>query len=114
MSKVRSQKLLLNWFDAMNQVGQQALLEYAEFLSIRHQITESVSQEPLLIERPVDESVVVAIRRLRKTYPMLDTQQLLHETSAFMMQHMMQGRSAKEVVDDLEIYFKQQFEAFVK
>ena len=108
---VKHEKALLSFFSAMDKGGQTSLLEYAEFLAERHP-AEVASSTPLDITRPEDESVVAAIKRLSTTYVMLDKQVLLHETSTFMMQHIMQGRDAVEVIDDMEIYFKQQYEQF--
>ena len=95
----------------MDAAGKAALIEYAEFLVKRHPaIAEEVEIQD--IQRPESESVVAAIKRLSATYPMLDRQALLHETSAFMMQHIMQGRAAESVIDEMQVYFKQQYEQF--
>ena len=110
-AKAKPEKALLSFFSAMDNAGQTSLLEYAEFLAERHP-AEVTSSTPLDIARPDDESVVAAIKRLSTTYVMLDKQVLLHETSTFMMQHIMQGRDVVEVIDDMEIYFKQQYEQF--
>ena len=85
------------------------LLDYAEFLLARHGREEALP-EPLAIERPEEESVVVAIKRLRATYPMLDPAALLNETYDLMTQHVMQGREAVEVIDDLEALFRRHYE----
>ena len=85
------------------------LLEFAEFLHARHAVAP-VSQEPLTIPRPMQESVVKAIRRLADTYPMLDRGRMLNETSALMTAHMIQGRAATEVIDELEIVFRRHYE----
>ena len=105
------ERKLFSLYSAMDQAGKSALVEYAEFLAQRHR-AEQHSVTPLEIGRPQDESVVAAIKRLSQTYPMLDRQALLHETSSFMMQHMMQGRAAVEVIDDLEVYFRDQYEQY--
>jgi hypothetical protein len=94
---LKPEKALLSFFSAMDKEGQISLLEYAEFLAERHPAIVT-SSTPRDIARPNDER--------------LDKQVLLHETSTFMMQHIMQGRDAVEVIDDLEIYFKQQYEQF--
>lgn len=41
---------------------------------------------------------------------MLDRSKLLNETSALMAQHVMQGRSAVEVIDELEVVFQTHYE----
>ena len=54
--------------------------------------------------------MVVAIKRLRATYPMLDPAKLLNETHDLMTQHVMQGRKAAEVIDELEVLFRRYYE----
>ena len=87
----------------------QQLLEYAEFLFARHGGEAEVSA-PLAIERPAEEHVVLAIKRLRATYPMLDPAKLLNETHDLVNQHVMQGRGAVEVINELEILFRRHYE----
>ena len=86
-----------------------ALLEYAEFLAARHSAPSPVT-EPLVIPRPEKESVIKAIRRLGATYPMLDRGKILNETSVLMTQHVVHGRNAVEVIDELEILFRRHYE----
>lgn len=95
-----------------------ALLEFAEFLLIRHgsagaaisPVAVAEIPAPLDIPRPAEESVVKAVKRLRATYPMLDARKLLNETSAIMTQHVMQGRDKIEVIEELEILFRSHYE----
>jgi len=87
----------------------EALIDYAAFLLARHGRDEP-AVEPMRIDRPPQESVVVAIKRLRATYPMIDPATILHETADLMAQHVMQGREAVEVIDELEILFRRHFE----
>ena len=98
------------------------LLEFAEFLLIRHggadaeaisNVTSAEIPAPLDIPRPAEESVVKAVKRLRATYPMLDARKLLNETSAIMTQHVMQGRDKIEVIEELEILFRTHYEKLV-
>lgn len=88
---------------------QDMVLEFAEYLLERYG-EELPPQEPLWISRPDDESVVGAIKRLRSSYPMLDAQALLAETSELMSQHLTGGREAEEVIDELENLFRIHFE----
>jgi len=98
------------------------LLEFAEFLLLRHgnEVTESSSvpsveiPAPLAILRPSDESVVKAVKRLRATYPMLDARKLLSETSGLMTQHVMQGRDKVEVIEELEILFRSHYAKLIE
>lgn len=95
---------------SLPEAQQQQLLEFAEFLSTRHPGIPPVS-EPLSIPRPEQETVVAAMKRLRETYPMLDPEQLLNEASGLMSAHMLQGRPANEVIDELEQLFLDRFHA---
>lgn len=97
------------------------LLEFAEFLLRRHGGSaqdESAAgaaeiPAPLDIPRPAEETVVKAVKRLRATYPMLDARQLLNQTSELMTQHVVQGREAVEVIEELEILFRSHYERLV-
>ena len=66
--------------------------------------------EPKEIPRPREESVVAAIRRLSETYYMIDKSVLLSETSGLMSAHIMQGRPAEAVIDELEALFSNHYE----
>jgi len=87
------------------------LLQFAEFLLAQApEGTEEPLPEPRAIPRPEQESVIKAMRRLSETYFMVERGKLLHETSALMAQHVMQGRPAHEVIDELEVVFAAQYE----
>lgn len=105
-------KKLLRLFRGLSAPRQAALLEYAEFLAGRDEAEglNAVPQEPLAIQRPDQETVVKAIQRLMASYPMLDRNKLLHETSAQMTRHIMHGVPAIEVIDELEIIFRRHYE----
>lgn len=87
------------------------LLHFAEFLLAQAPEPEPEAlPEPRPIPRPPEESVIKAMRRLSETYFMVERGRLLNETSALMAQHVLQGRSASEVIDELEIVFASQYE----
>ena len=99
-------------FRALAPAQQGSLLDYAEFLVARGlPEAEAVPLVPLDIPRPPRESVVKAIKRLRETYPMIDRNKILHETSALMTQHLVHGKAAADVVDELERLFRRHYEA---
>lgn len=91
---------------------QNQLLEFAEFLAERYPMQHPVPAEPVEIERPESETVVSAMKRLRESYPMLDPEKLLHETSTLMSAHLLQGKPADQIIDELERVFRQHYEAF--
>ncbi len=107
------EKRLSRLFRALPERERCSLLDYAEFLQTRAGVIDAptVSQIPLDIPRPESESVVKAIKRLMNTYPMLDRDKLLHETSGLMTRHVMHKRPAVEVIDELEQVFRRHFDA---
>ena len=107
MSKIEER--LREILDRLPDEQAQQLLEYAEFLLAKHG-DENLPSEPLAIARPEEENVVVAIKRLRATYPMLEPAKLLNETCDLMTQHVMQGRNVVEVIDELETLFRRHYE----
>ncbi len=123
-------------FRALNAQQQQTLLSFAEFLSERSTgssgeldgqsdgdpgngsgAASDAAAAPLATPRlpqfelrPPEESVVAAIKRLRRIYPMLDNSALLGDTSSLMAAHVMKGREASAVIDELEALFAERFE----
>ena len=54
--------------------------------------------------------MVKSFNLLLATYPMLDARKLLNQTSDLMTQHLVQGREALEVIEELEILFRSHYE----
>lgn len=111
--EVLSLERLQQLFEQLDETARQSLLHFAAYLAAQEEncVTSTV-QEPQQIPRPTEESVVKAIRRLSETYPMIDRSTMLNETSALMAAHVMQGRAAAEVIDELEALFLGRFEKF--
>jgi hypothetical protein len=112
------QRRLLDLFDRLGQDDRRTLLAFAEFLAARPQNElpedESVPETPKAIERPGEESVVAAIRRLSETYFMLDRQDMLNDTAALMGAHVMQSRPASDVIDELEVVFETHYRRYLE
>ncbi len=106
------ERRLLRLFRALPETRQSSLLDYAEFL-LSHGMpdTPETPVVPLDIPRPAQENVVKAIQRLRKTYPMVDRAKILNDTSACMTKHLIHGKPAAEVIDELEALFLSHFQA---
>jgi hypothetical protein len=112
-----AERKLLALFSRLPAQGREQLLAFAEFLVERSAATgtaathaaEAAPTRPLDIPRPEAESVIAAIRRLSQTFPMLDREALLHDTSALMTAHVMQGRPSAEVIDELELVFRRHY-----
>jgi hypothetical protein len=104
-------KKLLRLYNSLPEGQKETVLAFVEFLAARAGSEETpAAAEPLSIPRPEQESVVKAIRRLMATYPMLDRDRLFHETSGHMTQHVIHGKPATEVIDELEIMFARHYE----
>ena len=107
---------MLKLFSRLAKEDQQHVLAFVEFLVSRSPSSaeagkeESVNAKPENLPRPENESVVAAIQRLSKSYSMLDKGDMLHETSDLMSSHVLKGRPAEEVIDDLEILFLSHYE----
>jgi hypothetical protein len=106
-------------FKKMNSQQQESLLDYASFLVHRADAAAAMEEsqeklEPLFSERPDNENVVNAIKRLRASYFMLNTDDLLNESSTLMAQFMLQGRDAQEVIDDLERMFDIHYQKYLE
>lgn len=105
------EKRLLKLFRALSDSARTSLLDYAGFLASRDDgPIMAVPETPLDMPRPAEESVVKAIKRLMATYPMLERDKLLHETSGLVTRHVMHKHPAAEVIDELELLFKRHYD----
>jgi len=102
------EKKLLKLFNRLDVPERDMLLGFAEYLVLRAEggQLQATVVPPLDIPRPDKESVVAALKRLSSTYHMLDDPRLLNEASVLMSQHVMQGREAEHVIDDLQSLFE--------
>lgn len=100
----------------MDRGGQDSLLDFARFLAQREPQSEQAPEneavtEPLGLARPEQETVVAAIRRLSENYPMLNKNELLHQAASLMTAHVLHGRKAPDVIDELEQLFMDAYRA---
>jgi hypothetical protein len=99
-------------FKKLSPEQQLTLLEFAEFLLSR--TVEKPFIEAKLLPRLPSESVIAAIKRLSKSYPMLDKATMLDDTSRLMTEHIIQGREKSKVIDELEIIFSDHYKKYLK
>lgn len=112
--KPEEQKLL-KLFRALGGVHKQSAMSFMEFLLSQgggSSVTKPL--QPDCIPRPDNESVVKAIKRMRATYHMLDQNKLFNETSQHMTSHLLHGKPAKEVIDELEAMFAQHYQRYLE
>ncbi len=124
MSDIQEQ--LLACLQTLSAEEQRSLLDFARYLAERNgavslpdpaQLAPVAAErkpeplpEPRDMERPESEKVVAAIKRLSQTYFMLDKTRMLGHTSGLMTQHIMAGRDAREVIDELEGIFRREYD----
>ncbi len=110
-------------FQKLSAESQQSLLDFGEFLLQRESADETSGEpavdagqkhQPLHHPRPDDENIINAIKRMRATYFMLNTDELLNETSSLMTQHIVHGREASAVIDDLEALFESHYQKYLQ
>jgi hypothetical protein len=108
------EQVLLKKFRLLPEAQKQALTDYAEFLSQRYaEEPEPVPQQPVDIPRPQQETLIKAIRRLSKTYPMLDSKELFEKTSTYMMRNLMHGEDNDALIDEMEGFFKERYQTYL-
>ncbi len=113
------QRKFLRVFESLSVADKVAVSSFAEFLLSRSGSTGAAESgslaadadipEPEQIPRPQDEKVVAAVKRLSKSYFMLDKSKMLGVTSDLVTQHVLQGREAVEVIDELEQVFENHY-----
>jgi hypothetical protein len=106
------ERRLTRVFRSLNSEDRHSLLRFAEFLASTESDAEVEDQGPIEPDhqpRPAKESVVGAIKRLSHTYHMLDRGAMLNDTSTLMAAHVLNGRPAKDVIDDLEALFSRAY-----
>lgn len=131
------EQTLLTLFQNLSEQDAQTLLRFAEFLSQSDISVESTQQEvtveqspvtteteqerndsaipqPVAVEKPDNEKVVDALKRLSATYPMLEKKKLLDQASALVAQHVMFGQPAPVVIGQIEDMFKKEYDRFVE
>ncbi len=112
----KSESKLLDVFSDLDKNDQSSIISFAEFLleKAKQDGRLIVVDQPVDIPRPEEERVVAAIKRLSATFPMLKKNSMLNETAELMSQHILKGRAAKDVIDELEALFKVRYEDFCR
>ena len=108
MKGKRGERELLGLFGRLAPTQQEKLIAFAELLA--GGAPDASRGERVIIARPTRETVTMALRRLVRSYPMLDRRRLMGEASRLMAQHALEGRPAAEVIDELEALFERHYE----
>jgi hypothetical protein len=114
MSTPSSSKKILEILETLDSERQNTLLQFAEFLQSKGNLVNQEIPEPLDIPRPESETVVGAIKRLKETYPMVESMAVFSSASALMTDHMVKGREVQEVIDEMEALFSENYQQLLK
>ena len=55
-----------------------------------------------------------AIKRLKQTYPMIDSMKVFAVASNLMTEHMVSGRDAEEVINEIEALFEETYQRLLR
>jgi hypothetical protein len=110
----RDAKALVDLFNSLDKDRQASLFDYAEFLLSRGGAVRQDIGQPVEVPKPENETVVGAIKRLKQTYPMIDSMEVFAEASNLMTDHMVSGRDAEEVINEIEVLFESTYEKLLK
>ena len=102
----RNKKSLIEIFETLDAERQASLFDFAEFLQSKGDLVVKELTEPVEIIRPDKETVVGAIKRLKETYPMIESMKVFSSASELMTDHMVKGRDAVEVINEMEKIFE--------
>jgi len=126
LALTEQEQTLLDILRKLSEQDAHSLMRFAEFLAgqettaispavsvpAEDETVTPVVPEPEKIPRPDDERVVDALKRLSATYPMLDKKRLLDKASELVAQHVMFGKPAKQVIDEVETIFADAYDKF--
>jgi len=113
MKAKSNESRLLEIFETLNEERQDSLIDYAEFLQSKGDLVNKEVPEKVEIERPEDETVVGAIKRLKSTYPMIESMSIFSAASSLMTEHMISGRDSVEVIDEMQIIFEEHYQKII-
>ncbi len=114
----KEERKLCKLYKGLSDDQRKTLLVFAEFLNEKFADTgiikeaEAVLQLPVLIEATENESVVKGIKRLKSSYFMIEDDNLLHEVSSLMSEHIMKGVSAEDIIPRIEAVFKKFYQQY--
>ena len=103
MNKIKNSQDLIDLYEAMDDSRKKSLSDFADFLYAQAEPISKEIQPPADIQRPDQETVVGAIKRLKTTYFMIESMSVFSEASSLMTEHMVKGRDVGEVIDNMEL-----------
>ncbi len=111
------QKKIASIYRELDANAKSSLLDFAEFLLSRSKSesasdTASKLQVPVSEPVPESETVIAALKRMRRVYPMLETEGLFNEASSLVSSNLIGGRPSREVVVEIELLFAKYYRKY--
>ncbi|MBF0195618.1 MAG: Crp/Fnr family transcriptional regulator [Magnetococcales bacterium] len=113
ITKDKERADLLAAFRHLNPANKLTLIQFAKFLQSQQTEGEKpISQEPLDLPKPADESAVKALKRLKRSYPMIDADMSLLDDASRLLMEKITGTPDQEVIEKLEALFVERFKSW--
>ena len=109
MSTIKSSKELINLYESMDDERKLSLCDFADFLYAKAGPVVKEIPPPEDIQRPQEETVVGAVKRLKLTYHMIESMSVFSAASVLMTDHMVKGRDVVEVINEMEVLFEDEY-----
>ena len=106
MSNIKSSKELIELYESMDDERKLSLGDFADFLYAKAGPVVKEIPQPAEVQRPDEETVVGAVKRLKMKYHMVESMTVFSAASSLMTDHMVKGRDVVEVIDEMEILFE--------
>ncbi|MBF0096359.1 MAG: Crp/Fnr family transcriptional regulator [Magnetococcales bacterium] len=107
-------RLLAAW-QKLTEEDQRTVRLFAEFLLQQNgadTTTSKINLEPVPIAKPAEESAVLAMKRLKKSYPMIEADFSLLESASQLLLKRIMGTPDAEVVAELEALFANRYQVW--
>jgi hypothetical protein len=98
-----AQAELIDLVRTLGAEDRRTLLEFARYLASRRPRPEAATRVD--VPRPMNETVVQAVKRLNASYPGLERKRLVTRVGVLLSSHMVDGRDAASVIDELEALY---------
>ena len=109
MSMIKSNKELIDLYEAMDDERKLSLCDFADFLYAKAGPVVKEIPPPKDVPRPEQETVVGAVKRLKTKYHMVESMTVFSAASSLMTDHMVKGRDVVEVIDEMEVLFEEAY-----
>ena len=109
MSMIKSSKELIDLYEAMDDERKLSLCDFADFLYAKAGPVVKEIPPPEDVQRPEQETVVGAVKRLKTKYHMVESMTVFSAASSLMTDHMVKGRDVVEVIDEMEVLFEEAY-----